>query len=181
VTGFHHRLDDAVVRVTLQNPTRFMRINRDRINSTGAELLAGLVFGANRDRAFSITGDALIQNVSIVDQTAGNAMRHPENNPERRGMLEVGVPLPFDLRGFANMRYTGRQYCLNGDTGNEMVIRGQSESDLAVEATIPVARRGLFQSIKALVSLDNIGNAAVYDQCGLPQPGRTLRVMMTLR
>jgi iron complex outermembrane receptor protein len=181
VTGFHHRLDDAVVRVTLQNPTRFMRINRDRINSTGAELLAGLVFGSNRDRAFSITGDALIQNISIVDQTAGSAMRHPENNPERRGMLEVGVPLPFDLRGFANVRYTGRQYCLNADSGSEMVIKGQSESDLAVEATIPVAKRGLFQSIKALVSLDNVGNTAVYDQCGLPQPGRTLRVMMTLR
>ena len=25
------------------------------------------------------------------------------------------------------------------------------------------------------------GYAAVFDQCGLPQPGRTLRLMMTLR
>ena len=37
VTGFRHALEDAVVRITLANPTRFMRVNRDRIESAGAE------------------------------------------------------------------------------------------------------------------------------------------------
>src|SRR5687767_7560613 len=42
LNAFHHRLDDAVVRITLPPPDRrFQRINRDRLESTGAELLAG--------------------------------------------------------------------------------------------------------------------------------------------
>src|SRR5690606_27787757 len=47
VTAFHHRLSDAVARITLQNPTRFMRINRDRIESQGLEMLAGFVLGSD--------------------------------------------------------------------------------------------------------------------------------------
>jgi iron complex outermembrane receptor protein len=39
----------------------------------------------------------------------------------------------------------------------------------------------VFRALRALVSVDNVGNATVYDQCGLPQPGRTVRLMLTLR
>jgi iron complex outermembrane receptor protein len=181
VTGFRHKLDDAVVRITLQNPTRFMRVNRDRIESTGAELLAGFIFGADPTRSFTLTGDATLQKIEVMDATAGDAERHAENNPELRGMLEMGIPLPMRLRGFANARYTGTQYCLNGDSGNEDRLAGQSEMDAAVERRFTVSGRGLIRSLRALVSVDNIGNRAVYDSCGLPQPGRTLRVMFSFR
>lgn len=183
VTGFSHRLEDAVVRITLPAPDRrFQRINRDRIESTGAELLAGVVFGSERARAVTLTGDALVQRISIHDQTvAGEPSRHAENNPETRGSLELGVPLPWALRGIAHARYTGTQYCLNADTGDEMRMKGQTRSDLAVERTFAMAERGAFRSLRTLVSLDNVGNTTVYDQCGLPQPGRTLRVMFMLR
>ena len=40
---------------------------------------------------------------------------------------------------------------------------------------------GLLDTAVTVLTFDNVGNAAVFDQCGLPQPGRTLRVMMTLR
>jgi iron complex outermembrane receptor protein len=183
VNAFHHNLDDAVVRITLPPPdSRFQRINRDRLESTGAEMLAGLAFGANRERSVTLTGDALVQKLSIFDETtAGTPSRHAENNPEVRGMLEIGVPLPHMIRAFANARYTGTQYCLNADTGTEMELRAKTEANAALERSFVVSQRGSVRSLRALVSLDNATNAAIYDQCGLPQPGRTLRLMFTVR
>lgn len=180
VTGFRHRLDDAIVRITLSNPTRFMRINRDRIQSTGAELLGGLTFGADQDRAVTLNGDALVQSIRIFDATANDAERHAENNPEVRGRLELGVPLPWQIRGFATSRHTGKQYCLNADTQSEMTVRAASATDLAVQRTVSVSS-GPFRMLRTVLSFDNITDTSVFDQCGLPQPGRTLRVMMTLR
>ncbi len=181
VIGFRHQLDDAVVRITLSNPTRFRRINRDRIESTGAELLAGFVFGDDPERSVSLNGDATIQKISIFDVTANDAQRRAENNPEQRGRLELGVPLPASLKAFAVARYTGTQYCLNGDTSNLDKLPSRTAADLGVQRTFAMARSGPFRVLRALLSFDNIGNTAVYDQCGLPQPGRTLRLTMSVR
>ncbi len=179
--GFRHQLDDAVVRITLSNPTRFQRVNRDRIESTGAELLGGFVFGANPVTAVTLNGDATIQRIKIFDITANDAQRRAENNPERRGRLELGVPLPTLVRAFATARYTGTQYCLNADSENLDELQARTVGDLAVQRDFSVANSGPFRFLRALVSFDNVGNTAVYDQCGLPQPGRTLRLTMTLR
>ena len=184
VTGFTHNLEDAVVRITVPNPTPpppsfFRRVNRDNIVSSGVEVLAGYSFGA-ADRAVSLSADALLQNITIKDQTAGNAQRHAENNPETRGSLELGVPLPRRLRGVANARYTGTQYCLNADSGNEDTLDSNVETDLALERRFRIAGSP-FQTLRALFSVDNVANATVFDQCGLVQPGRTIRIMFVLR
>jgi hypothetical protein len=42
-------------------------------------------------------------------------------------------------------------------------------------------KRSAFQTLRALLSVDNVANAAVFDQCGLVQPGRTMRVMFMLQ
>ncbi len=39
----------------------------------------------------------------------------------------------------------------------------------------------LVETIRAQLGLDNVADAAVFDQCGLPQPGRTLRLAIELR
>lgn len=179
--GFHHRLDDAVVRITLSNPTRFQRINRDRLNTSGVELLGGVVFGDDPERSVSLNGDATLQRIRLVDVTANDQQRRAENNPEQRGRLELGVPLPASVRGFAVARYTGTQYCLNADTARLDELGARTATDVAVQRSFAVARSGPLRMLRALLSFDNIGNVAVYDQCGLPQPGRTLRVMMSLR
>ncbi|MEK7239694.1 MAG: TonB-dependent receptor [Gemmatimonadota bacterium] len=181
VIGFRHRLDDAVVRITLSNPTRFMRVNRARIESSGVEVLGGLVFGTDANRSVSLNGDATLQRISIFDKTANDLQRHSENNPETRGRLELGVPLPAQLRAFATVRYSGKQFCLNADTQREDELRGRSVSDLAVQRDFAVANRGLFQLLRAVLAFDNVGDVAVYDQCGLPQPGRTLRLTLSVR
>jgi iron complex outermembrane recepter protein len=180
-SGFRNNLDDAVVRITLSNPTRFMRVNRDRIESSGAELLAGLTFGSDRASAVTLTGDALLQSIKLFDQTDNDAERHAENNPEKRGSLELGVPLPLMMRGVARTRFTGTQYCLNADTSEEMELAPQAETGLGLERLFRMAGGKLFSTVRALLAVDNVSDATIFDQCGLPQPGRTVRVMFTLR
>jgi iron complex outermembrane receptor protein len=181
VIGFRHRLDDAVVRITLANPTRFMRVNRDRIESTGVELLGGLVFGAESGRAVTLSGDLALQRIRVIDETAGDQSRHAENNPETRGRLELGLPLPAQLRAAATARFSGRQYCLNADTQREDELQGRLMSDVSVQRDFALSGNGPFKRLRAMLGLDNVGDVTAYDQCGLPQPGRTLRLMMSAR
>jgi len=185
VNAFNHTLTDAVVRTTVPNPspppaTLFKRVNRDRIESRGVEAIAGLTFGSDPMRSVTVNGDALVQSIRILDQTANDAERHAENNPELRASIELGLPLPLQLRGVAATRYTGTQYCLNSDTGDEMTLGGSTVTSVAVERRMTVGG-GIFRSLRALLALDNLGDATVYDQCGLPQPGRTLRLMFSFR
>jgi iron complex outermembrane receptor protein len=181
VVGFHHRLEDAVVRTTVPNTRLFVRVNRDEIRSTGAELLGAWHSSANPARAVSLTGDLLAQHVRVRDDSA-NAERRPEHQPETRGSLEVGVPLPVLVRGFAGVRYTGAQYCVSPDDGNQVRLSGQTEANLALERSWSLGRgTGVFGALRTVLALDNVADATVYDQCGLPQPGRTLRLAIQLR
>lgn len=181
VIGFRHRLDDAVARITLTNPTRFMRVNRDRLESTGVELLGGLVFGAEAGRAVSLSGDLALQRIRIVDESAGDQSRHAENNPETRGRLELGLPMPARMRAAAAARFSGRQYCLNADTQREDELQGRLMSDLSVQREFGLSGMGPFKRLRAVLGLDNLGDVTAYDQCGLPQPGRTLRLSLSAR
>ena len=183
VSGFHHDLRDAVVRITLPAPDRrFMRVNRDRLRSTGLEMLGGLAIGPGRDRSVSLTADATLQDIRILDQTAtASGLRHAENNPEFRGVAEVGAPVAAGIRGFVNVRHTGPQYCLNADSGSEMRLAATTEGNLAAERRFRVSSGGSVRWVRALAALDNLGNTTSYDQCGLPQPGRTFRLMLSFQ
>jgi iron complex outermembrane receptor protein len=171
--AFHHRLDDAVVRVTLPNRL-FRRVNRDQLRSTGVELLAGWAPGALGGA--SLTGDLVAQRVRVRDVTlpgdqpnAGRA----EHQPELRGSLDVGVPLPLGLRGGALARYTGRQYCQHPDLGRQVALGAQTVGDAAVSRGWSLGGAGgrLLRALRATVAVDNVSDATVYDQCGLPQLG----------
>jgi iron complex outermembrane receptor protein len=179
---FHHRLADAVVRTTVPDTRLFVRVNRDEIKSTGVELLAGWTSSrSNPDRSVSVTGDVIAQHVRVRDRLAA-AERRPEHQPEVRGALELGVPLPLALRATAGARYTGTQFCVHPDAGSQVRLGAQTESNLSVERVWWLGRSGgLVRSLRVLAALDNVNDATVYDQCGLPQPGRTLRVALRLR
>ena len=181
--GFHHRLDDAVVRVTLPNRL-FRRVNREEIRSTGVELLAG--WSSARVPGLSITGDLLAQRVRIHDVTlaAGTPnARRAEHQPQLRGSLGVGVPLVLGLQGGASARHTGAQYCQHPDLGRQVELGAQTVGDVAISRSWPqgggVGR--LLGAVRATLAVDNVGDRTVYDQCGLPQPGRTVRLGLELR
>jgi iron complex outermembrane receptor protein len=177
--AFRHRLDDAVVRISLANPSRFKRINRDRIRSQGIELLGGVTFGTDPARSVSLNGDATLQQIRVYNEREGDAFRHAENNPEHRGRLELGAPLPRTWRAIAVARYAGRQFCVNPETQREDELAGRLMGDLALQREFPRLRSPRAGAPRLLIALDNATNATAYDQCGLPQPGRTLRVMVT--
>jgi iron complex outermembrane receptor protein len=181
--AFHHRLDDAVVRVTLPN-RRFRRVNRDEIRSTGVELLAGWTPASLGGVSF--TGDLLAQQVKVYDITlaAGTPNeRKPEHQPQTRGSFDVGVPLPYGVRANALARYTGRQYCQHPDLGRLVTLGAQATGDAALSKSWSFGRSAtrLLRTLQATIAMDNVTDATVYDQCGLPQPGRTVRVGFQLR
>lgn len=181
VVGFSHRLDDAVVRIT-QPDRKFRRINRDRIQSQGLEVIAG--WTAPQDSAgVSVTGSLLVQHVRVHDQTiptgVANAMR-AEHQPELRGSVEVGIPLPLQLRAIGTMRHTGRQFCNHPDLGRLVALGAQTIEDLALTRTWSTHTPHL-GTVRAVLAVDNIGDTTAFDQCGLPQPGRTIRVGVQLR
>jgi iron complex outermembrane receptor protein len=178
---FHHRLVDAVVRTTVPNTNLFVRVNRDEIRSTGVELLAAWASSAVPARAVSLTGDLLAQHVRVRDRTAA-AERRPEHQPEVRGSVELGVPLPLAMRGVGTARYSDAQYCVHPDFGTQVRLAGQTIGAIAAERSWRLGGgTSAIKSVLAVFALDNVTDATVYDQCGLPQPGRTLRAGLQLR
>jgi iron complex outermembrane recepter protein len=171
---FRHDLEDAIVRVTLPN-RKFVRINRDRMRSHGVELLAGW----NGDRV-SLTTDAVIQRARLSDPAAQGDERHPEHQPDFRASGEFAFPLPAQVRGNFSAAFTGRQYCVHPDLGRTVTLKSQRRFDAGVDREYTVRNAGWLDRIRVLLGVDNIADAAVLDQCGLPQPGRTWRVAVSL-
>jgi iron complex outermembrane receptor protein len=172
--GFHHRLEDAVVRVRLSNPTRFRRINRDEIRTSGLELLAGWARAG-----VSLDADLTLQDIEVRDQTANDAERRPEHLPEAEAGLRAQFPLVLDVRAVAFGRYTGRQFCVDPNVSGQLDRIDESvRGDIGIERSWNLVRatsRALLRTIRLSATLDNVANARIYSQCGLPEPGRTLR------
>jgi iron complex outermembrane receptor protein len=166
---FRHELSDAVVRTT--TPERmYRRINRDLITSTGVELFVGAsISGAE------LHGDIMLQNVTVVDPAAGTGPIQPEHMPKFKAGLEVTAPVFLGITGLTSVRHTGDQYCVHPDLGTDIELNGKTGIDLGLRRNWHVGA-GLWNAIRTTVSLDNIADAAVFDQCGMPQPGRTMRV-----
>jgi iron complex outermembrane receptor protein len=175
---FHHRLSDAVVRVRTEDGN-FRRVNRHQIRSTGLELLSGYSW----DNGTAVTADLLVQRVRLIDPTVAGSER-AEHQPELRGGVDLSVPLPLGLRGLGAVQYVGRQYCVHPEREEQVSLAAQGRADVAVERDLQLSggdRRGLLRRLRVSVAMDNITDAAIFDQCGLPQPGRTVRVGVTWR
>ncbi|HEU4564186.1 MAG TPA: TonB-dependent receptor [Gemmatimonadaceae bacterium] len=181
--AFHHRLQDAVVRISTPEGM-FRRVNRDEIRSSGVELLAEWRPAAPGWLGeLSLSGDFMAQRVRLYDRAvaAGSASaRRAEHQPELRGSLELGAPLPLRVRGIATARYTGRQYCVHPDLDAQVALRAQTVADVALVRSWPLSGSGLLRRLRSVLALDNVSDATVYDQCGLPQPGRTLRLSLEI-
>jgi iron complex outermembrane receptor protein len=171
--AFRHHLHDAVVRVTLPD-RRFLRANRNQLNSTGVELLGNQTFGS-----VQFTGDLTVQAVDLID-TSVDLRHRPENLPEIFGRAGARFPLPVGFRGMAEADYIGEQFCIDPGTGRDSRLEAGTHLNVELSRswTLRPASTSWFERIEGRLSVDNVRDVARYDQCGLPQPGRLLRLQV---
>ncbi len=177
VIGFHHWLDDGIVRVGVPATNRFQRVNRDDMRTLGLEAITGWRGGANGP---SITLDLVTQRVTITDLTAGGAERRPEHMPNFRAMLDGSVPIVARLTLGASLAHVGTQYCIDPDTDADIELSGQTVAGVTLHREFGLGTGRVFRSLRVLAGMDNLTNAAMYEQCGLPRAGRTLRLGIDL-
>jgi iron complex outermembrane recepter protein len=173
LVGFYRSLRDAIERVALQD-SRFQRLNRGEARSYGVELLATSHVGP-----FSIGGDLTFQRVRLFD--GGAVTGRPEYQPNVLAGLNVRATLPYHLRAGMAARYIGTQYCADPDAAGELRLAGSSRLDVDATRAFRVTPSGPLSRLDVSAAIDNIADAAIYDQCGLPQPGRTLRLQIRMR
>ena len=174
--AFRNNLDDAVVRVA-QPGRKFKRINRDQIASTGLEMLASW-----SDTETSVVADVMLQRVRVTDRTAATPHRRAEHMPEFRAGIDGSRSLVWGVRGSAGLNFTGRQYCLNSASGALDRLNRSTRGDVGVDHELALSRSegGFWSKIRTSLRVVNVTDAGVYDQCGMPQPGRTVRFGVTL-
>lgn len=175
LVGFRHQLSGAIRRITLPDRKR-MRVNSDELNSSGVEVLFSQAMGP-----FRYGGDLTLQAVELVDP-ANASSTEPENLPERSGSAFVSFPLVAGLSATTEARYTGRQFCQHPDTGADVELDGGAwiNADVGRSWNVSPSRGGAFSRVEARVGVDNLADTALYDQCGLPRPGRLLRFQVRL-
>lgn len=173
VVAFASRIDDATVRITLPDQ-RFQRVNRDRFTSYGLELTGG-----TRVESVSLRGDLTLQHARLTDATLLDAdLRRPEDVPAVFGSLLATLPLSEESDLMVRLRSFGDTRCSNGETGRLDTQRGAQALDVSVERRwIPT---GFVRRARVLFLVENVADRAIYDKCGLPQPGRTARLGISI-
>lgn len=170
IVGFHQRLTDAIRRITLEDGRR-QRVNSERLVSTGVELLASQTFG---DVAVGM--DLTLQTVELTDPATTISVE-PENLPGQLGSAYVRFPVGRGITAQAEAEYTGSQFCQDLDTGADVRLDGGAWFNGLVTRIWSLASG---QRLETSVSVDNLANTALYDQCGLPRPGRLMRFSLKL-
>ena len=113
---------------------------------------------------------------------ANPVSRKPENLPDASGGGYVRLPLVAGITATGEARYTGSQFCQHPDTGADVELEGGTLLGASVGRSWSVrgSRGGVFSRVEANAAVDNLANKAIYDQCGLPRPGRLLRLQLRL-
>jgi iron complex outermembrane receptor protein len=177
VVAFHHRLEDAVVRVPYLTTNRFIRVNRDELRSVGSELSLG--WRGAGGSSFGL--ELMAQQVRVRDQLASGAFEKPEHIPSVRALLEGAVPVRAGLVLGADIRHLGAQYCTNAETSQQVALEASAVAGASVRREWALRGSNGFRAFRAVLALHNILDAAAYEQCGYPRAGRTLRVGIELR
>ncbi|HSM04491.1 MAG TPA: TonB-dependent receptor [Longimicrobiales bacterium] len=166
VVGFHNRLDGAIRGITLEDGMR-MRVNSDELESTGVEILFSQSFGA-----VAVGGDLTLQKVTLTDP--GTALStEPENMPEQAGRAWIELPLVAGISADAEVEYTGSQFCQDPNSGADVELDGGSWFNAGVRKVWDLSSsRNLASRLETRAGVVNIGDTALYDQCGLPRQGR---------
>lgn len=176
IVGFHQVLSDGIVRIAVETPegSKRQRVNRDRIRTTGLEIVA-----TGSLSKVEYAGDVTFQQAWQFEKNSDDRTR-PEYEPTLAGRLSLTVPVVAATALSGEYRYVGRQFCLNVGGGDFDRLDETHSLDFRVRRLFVLEGRTTFSNVDAMVSLANVADRTIYDQCGLPQPGRTLRFQVRL-
>ena len=176
VVGFRQVLSDGIVRIGVQTPQgpRRQRVNRDGIRSTGLEMVA-----SGEWRAVQYSGDLTIQQAWQIEEGSGVKTR-PEYEPSAVGGFSVSAAAPAQLRLSGGYRFVGTQFCLNATSASMDKLTRTHRFELQLRRLFAFEGRSALGNVDAQVSVANLTDNAIFDQCGLPQPGRTFRIQLRL-
>jgi iron complex outermembrane receptor protein len=173
---FHNQTEDAVVRTTLEDG-RFMRVNRNELETLGLEL-----FGSHSFGPVALSGEFTLQDPQLTD-TDANETHKPENMPKAFGSIGARFPIALGFTGGADVEYTGSQFCIDPGTGEDAELDDGAIVGGFVAKRWPLRASwggGEFSNIETRIALDNAADVALYDQCGLPRPGQRVRFELRL-
>jgi len=178
VVGFYQRLVDGIVRADTTNASGaplFTRRNQEQVRSLGLEGLATAPVGPT-----VLSGDFTLQRTRGF--TSEGRVVELEYQPAIAGTVRWDVPMMLDIRGSADVSYLSRQLCVNPEGNGLMGFRSDPHWNLSFQRNLVVARTGGGPGgVTMTGAVENVGNATILDQCGLPRPGRTFRIQMRLR
>ncbi len=176
VVGFHQRLKDGIVRTAISNPggpSRFKRVNQDEIRSTGIEFLVigGLGVG-------TISSDLTVQHVRGIE--ADGTRIELEYEPAVTGRFGIESPLGGGIRASGDVRFVTGQQCVNPEVGGLQPVGTSASADFSIRKILQLRSGGALSRVDASATVRNATDATSFDQCGLPQPGRTLQLQFRL-
>jgi iron complex outermembrane receptor protein len=122
-----------------------------------------------------LTGDLTIKDVTQEDPSGPGGQEHPEYQPWIAGALGASTPLGLDIWSTGRLRHLGPRYCVHPDLDSQVRLSSDTWLDLEFSRGFDLGRYP-GRRLELVLALDNVTDTAVYDQCGLPQPGRLLRV-----
>lgn len=177
LVGFHNELSGAIRRVTIPDPlggpSLRQRVNSEELRSTGLELLVSQSFGR-----IGVGADLILQRVELSDPAAGRSTE-PENMPGRSGSGYVRFPLAGSWTATTEVEYTGPQFCQDPDTGADTELEGGSWINAALSRIWNLSSvRSLGNRLETRVSVSNLADTALHDQCGLPRAGRLFQLQL---
>jgi len=126
----------------------------------------------------TLSGDVTIQDVTGIDQDGARVQL--EYEPIIIGRVGLETPLGDVFRASGNLRVMGSQMCENPEIGGLQSLSGSGMLDLRLRGFFRLHSGSSLARVEAGVGLRNATDASVYDQCGLPQPGRTFQIQIRL-
>lgn len=176
IVGFHQRLQDAIARTSFTNAEGnrlFKRVNRDEIRSTGLEVLAVGTLGHT-----TFSTDLTLQDVNGIG--SGGEDIELEYKPKAFGKIGFERPLGWGFRGSGDARFVSGQMCENPESGGLQPLDAHGLVDFSLRRIFRIRSGGAMSRVDASLAMRNASDASAYDQCGLPQPGRTLQLQFRL-
>jgi hypothetical protein len=146
-------------------------VNLGRITGDGVEATGDVRLGAVRAGA-----DVTVQRVR---QRLGNRDDGElEYEPGVQGGAWSEVGLPWRSQVGIEARGAGGQRYIDLDSGTLLTLAPSLRLDLRLSRGFALAGGGPWRRLDVVLALENLADLAIFDQAGLPQPGRTVRLQM---